>query len=235
MDEIKETILKHNEKYNLRFIKKTHQYFIQNNLELISVTKKKELYFPFEKDKISRELALKNFSSQEEILSNWSLLAEYGSYIHDLADKYVNNLPLTKIELNQINHIINFFKENSNFEIIASEIKIFSLKYKIAGTIDLILRDKNNNKIYTLDWKTSQKEIEKNDIWQMAKYPFKTIPNNKFYQYSLQIWVYNLILKEEYGIEVYDSLIIHLKNDSNSYRLIIALNMEYEGLIFLKL
>jgi len=63
----------------------------------------------------------------------------------------------------------------------------------------------------------------------MAKRPFNTIPKNKFYQYSLQIWTYNTILKEEYGIQIWDSLVIHLKNDYKSYVKIEPITMLYEA------
>ena len=58
------------------------------------------------------------------------------------------------------------------------------------------------------------------------------IPNNKFYKYSLQLAVYMLILKEEYGIEIYDAFMVHLRNDG-SYLKIEPIGMLYEGQMLL--
>lgn len=202
MNSIKQKILTHNKNNNLKFIEETHKYFIDNNLELISVTTKKQKYFPFKKEHVSREVAERNWTSEDEVLEEWNILAKNGSYIHKLAEKYCNKEQLSQDELNKIQHVIKYFKEHPEYEIIGTEIKIFSRKYQVAGTIDLIIKDNFTGRLFTIDWKTSRKEINKNDVWEMAKSPFQNLPNNKFYQYSIQIWTYNTILKEEYNIEI---------------------------------
>lgn len=228
MNSILNKILTHNKENNLEFIEETHKYYV-NKKEFISVTTKIGKYFPFKVDEVSRKVAEKNWTTEDEIKENWSILTKNGSHIHKLAEKYLNKEKLSEFELEKIEHVRNFLKEHEEFEIIASEIQIFSKKYQVAGSIDLIVRNRDTNRLFTIDWKTSNKEINKNDIWEMAKRPFNTIPKNKFYQYSLQIWAYNTILKEEYGIEVWDSLIIHLKNDYKSYVKIEPITMLYEA------
>ena len=235
MNQILKTILERNEKFDLKFEEETHKYFILNNIELISTTTKLNKYFPFNREKISREVAERNWVCEDEVLDEWEILAKNGSYLHLLAERYANGKKLSEENLKHINHIIKFFKENPNYEVLGTEIKIFSKKYSIAGTIDLLLKEKQTNRIYTLDWKTSRREILKDDIWEMAKKPFEKIPNNKFYKYSLQIWIYNEILKEEYKIDVWDSLIVHLKSDLKTYRIIEPCQMSYEAKEFLNL
>lgn len=228
MSSIKNRIIEHNKLNKLIFKEETHKYFV-NGKEFISVTTKKQKYFPFKVNEVSRTVAERNWTTEDEVKEGWTIIAKNGSYIHELADRYCRKEKLNSEEINKIQHVKKFFGEHPEFEIVASEIQIFSSKYKVAGTIDLILRNTTNNRLYTIDWKTSSKDINKNDIWEMAKTPFKTIPNNKFYQYSLQLWAYNTILKEEYGIQVWDSLIIHLKNDFVSYVEIEPAQMIYEA------
>lgn len=228
MSSIQEKIVRHNEKFKLKFIEESHEYFIEDNKKLLSVTTKISQFFPFNQKKISREVAMKNWTCEDEVLEEWKILRDNGSYIHQLAEKYCKDDKLTEDEKQKIQHVINFFKENLDYEIVASEIQMFSKKYNVAGTVDLIVKDKKNKRLYIVDWKTSRKEIDKNQIFSMAKRPFEHLPNNKFYLYSMQLACYVTILKEEYGIEVWDSYIVHLRYDG-TYSIIEPVNLLYEA------
>lgn len=217
--DIKTKILNHNKDNNLVFNEEEHKYFILENQELSSVTTYLSHFFPFNAKKVAREVAMKNWVTEGEILENWRIARDNGSYIHDLADKYCSGENLKEDELNTISNVIDFFKENSNFNILASEIKIFSKKYNLAGTIDLIVEDKNIKRIYLVDWKTSNKNIDKKQEFSKARGPFSSLPNNKFYSYSAQLSMYSLILKDEYNIDVWDFFVVHLKFDSTFKRL----------------
>jgi hypothetical protein len=218
----------HNNKNNLIFDSANHKYYV-NGEEYESVTQRINRFFVFDVKTVSRTIAEKNWILEEDVINHWTYLRNKGSMIHDLAEKYCRGLVLTVSEEKLIKHIISFFND-TGYEVIATEKKIFSNKYKIAGTIDLIL--KIDNKLYILDWKTSKKDINNNSYFQMAKPPFNEIPNNKFHIYSLQLSTYMSILKVEYGIEVWDSLIVHLKDDG-SYLIIEPLNMLDESRVLL--
>lgn len=231
--QIKEKILNHNQKFNLIFLEEEHKYFIEENLELESVTTRISRYFPFNQKKVSRDVAMRNWTTEEEVLDEWEVLRNNGSYVHDLADKFCTNQKLDDRELEVIKNVKQFFEDHKDYEIVASEIRIFSKKFGVAGTVDIILREKSTDRIYLLDWKTSRKEISKNDIFSMAKEPFETLPNNKFNIYSLQLSVYSKILEEEYGIVVWDSFIVHLKMDG-TYKVITPMNLFYEAQMLLE-
>ncbi|MFT4260853.1 MAG: PD-(D/E)XK nuclease family protein [Candidatus Woesearchaeota archaeon] len=210
----------HNKKNNLSFDAKHHKYFV-NGVEFKSVTKTLSKYFPFEREKIADELAKRNSVSKKEILRSWDEVKDNGSLVHDLIDGYLKNKELSSDELIKIKPAIDFLKEN-NYEILASEIRVFSSKFKVAGTIDLLVKDSKGN-ILIFDWKTNKKNIDKKEVFEMAKHPFSEFPNNKFYLYSMQLSFYSLILKEEYGIEVYDCFLIHL---SDTFKVIDILNLK---------
>jgi len=149
MNSILSKILAHNKENNLEFIEESHKYYV-NKKEFISVTTKIGKYFPFKVDEISRKVAEKNWTTEDEVKETWDLLAKNGSHIHKLAEKYLNKEKLSKFELEKIEHVINFLEEHEQFEIIASEIQVFSKKYQVAGSIDLIVRDRNTNRLYTI-------------------------------------------------------------------------------------
>jgi hypothetical protein len=226
--DIEKAITAHNKINRLVFDAKRHKYYVKGE-EYESVTQRINRFFVFDAQKTLRIIAEKNWVLEEDVMNHWNHLRDRGSMIHELAENYCRGLVLNEEEREIVKHVIAFL-EDSDYEIIATEKKIFSKKYKIAGTIDLIL--KTGDRIYLLDWKTSKKEIKSNSYFQMAKPPFNEIPNNKFHVYSLQLATYIEILKEEYNVDVWDSLIVHLKDDG-SYLLVEPLTMLEEAKILL--
>ncbi|MCB9362148.1 PD-(D/E)XK nuclease family protein [Candidatus Woesearchaeota archaeon] len=228
MDGVKASIESHNRKNKLRFDPESHTYAIKNNQVLPSVTERISSYFPFDLSRASRMVAEKQGVYQDEVLEYWEYLRNAGTRVHELAERYCSNQDISPQELEYIRHVRDFFKEHPEFEIIDAEVKIFSQKFLTAGTIDLIYRNRGNGRLHILDWKTSQKEITKNSHFNTGKSPFSHIPNNKFHIYSLQLAAYMHILKEEYGIEIWDSMIVHLKDDQ-TYTKIEPMNLLCEA------
>lgn len=217
LKEIKKKILEKNSKYNLVFNEEKHIYKITSNdvdIELPSVTTLISRYFPFRKKKIAQIVADKNWTTSNDVINYWSSLSDFGTYIHLIVEKYCNGEKLSLHDESMLDGLKKFFEDYNYFEIIAVELRLFSLKYHTAGTIDLLVKDKRNNRLITIDWKTSKKSISRKEVYGFGLKPFNYIESGKFFIYSLQVWGYNLILKEEYGIEIYDSLIVRLLPDS---------------------
>ena len=212
-------ILEHNKKCNLQFDEKNHIYTIDGDIELESVTTKLKDFFPFDAEKVAMKVADFKGIPYEMVLEDWKRIRENGTHTHLLAERLCNGNKLCAEELSKVKHVVQFLEDHPHFKILGCEVIIFSKKYKVAGTVDIMLLNKDNNKLYILDWKTSSKEIEKDQYWEMAKGVLSDIPHNKFHNYSMQISIYMMILKEEYGIEVYNGLLVHLR-DNMTYRVI---------------
>lgn len=225
VEDIAHKIIKHNNECNLKFVEDTHSYFLGDE-KLVSVTEKIGKFFPFNAKKVAREVALRDWVCEEEVLYGWDALRENGSYVHMLAEKFCKGEELSSKEKEVIKNVINFFEENPELEIIASEIKVFSSKWKIAGTIDLIV--KKDDKLYVVDWKTSKKEIDRKTVFSYGLGIFSNMPNNKYNIYSLQLSVYSRILFDEYGIEIWDSYFVHLRANG-SYRKCDRIVLDYEA------
>ena len=91
---------------------------------------------------------------------------------------------------------------------IGSEIRVFSTKWKLAGTLDqLYLYD---GAIIMGDWKTN-KQIKTDKDWCFGKMlsPFNNLKDNELNKYSLQISIYRLML-EEAGIICDYGFICHI-------------------------
>jgi CRISPR/Cas system-associated exonuclease Cas4 (RecB family) len=220
---ILEKISRHNKENNLEFNKEEHKYFV-NGVEFQSVTKFLKNFFPFDRKRIARQIAEKTFTTEDEILESWDKVKDNGAFVHDLIDKFCKKQELSKEELNKLQGVLKFFKEN-NYEIITSEIKVFSTKLKLAGTIDLIAMDKLGN-LFIIDWKTNRKFIDKKEVFEMARKPLEEFSNNKFYQYSFQLSLYRLILEYEYKINIYDSFLVQINEED--YQIINTLDLTYD-------
>jgi len=212
-------IKRRNKKCGLHFDEKKHKYTIKSGVELESVTTRLEQFFPFDAKQIANKLSEMRGTPARLILKDWKRMRDNGTKVHKLAEKYCNGKKLRRQELEQIKHVTQFLEEHPQFEILGSEIMVFSEKFKIAGTVDLVLRHKDKDKIHILDWKMSNKEIDKDLHWENAKGLLCELPHNKFHQYSMQVAVYMAILKHDYSIEPYDAMVVHLRNDM-SYRVI---------------
>ncbi len=88
-----------------------------------------------------------------------------------------------------------------------TEWRIFSEKFRIAGTLDFLGFKDGIYEIY--DWKRSCKLVDrqghvvKDDPYgKHGKYPIEHIPDTVYYHYAIQVSLYRYILEKEYGINV---------------------------------
>jgi hypothetical protein len=105
---------------------------------------------------------------------------------------------------------------------LTSELKIFSRKWRLAGTIDqpLLFWDEKMQKVFLIigDWKTNGDF--KHDDHPKGKYkkllrPFSHLWENQHNEYSIQISLYRLILEDEVGIDTESGFLCHIGPDSD--------------------
>jgi hypothetical protein len=190
----------------------THTYSIRNTRQkLISVTKMIQRFFPvFDADAVSIKCAGKGKyvgMSPYEIRQAWSLkanlAADDGTIMHDYCDAMIKNaeykLPndasdrakkLVHVATRAIMQLIE------RFEFVDSEKIVFSPTLKCAGRIDLLMKDQNSGDILLLDWKQNE-EIKKSNVWEYGFNPISHIQACNFNEYSLQLNIYQQILKKE--------------------------------------
>ena len=95
-----------------------------------------------------------------------SRAAARGTLIHENCENYLQGKPLTFSmfqveEKRMFNHLLPVL--NSITEVHAMETKLYSDKFRCAGTVDLICRDTSGS-LMILDWKTSGRYKDKEDI-----------------------------------------------------------------------
>ena len=98
-----------------------------------------------------------------------------------------------------------------------SELKVFSKKWRLAGTIDqpFLMWDEKQQKVLFLigDWKTN-KEFRSDDHpkgrYKKLLHPFSHLWENHLNEYSIQVSLYRLILEDEIGLETNGGFLCHI-------------------------
>ncbi len=200
------------------FEPKNHIY-TYNGEPFISVTRFiQQFHKPFDQDYWSKKKATEKGVPQDLILSEWKKLNDYANevgtdthqWIEDYFNKVWRQIP-TNLDLlhriNKFNHI--YAKQLYKLEPLKFEVRVFSKKWKIAGMIDSLFLYRG--RIYILDWKTNKRF----DTDENVKYKEPLLPPfNDYYkthlsEYSIQISLYALILRE-WGFDVAGGYLVHI-------------------------
>lgn len=207
----------------LNFDPEKHIYDYDGQV-LTSVTSFLKQWFPFDKDGIASMCARRRKTTKEAILQEWTEKANFGTYIHALAEKYANGEELTNTEEQEISHVITFFEE-TKLKPFLSEAIVWSTTLGIAGTIDLIAEDEKGD-FWIVDWKTSSQITISGEP---CSWPLQNLNNANFYSYSLQLNVYKFLLENEFGFagKIAGMLIIQLM-PNKTYKKIAAEELQAE-------
>jgi ATP-dependent exoDNAse (exonuclease V) beta subunit len=195
-----------------------HRYTYEGK-PFISVTRFiQQFHKPFEQDYWAKKKAEERGVEVEEILREWKKLNDYanevGTDTHQWIEDYFNKIwkPLPS-NLDVIHRINKFNKIHATqlhkLEPLKFEVRVFSKKWKIAGMIDALFIYRG--KIYILDYKTN-KEFTTNDSLKYKEPllpPFQDYYKNHLTEYSIQISMYALILRE-WGFDVVGGYLVHI-------------------------
>ena len=148
-----------------------------------------------------------------------------GNKVHKWIEDFWTNmeadLPEDPDVLSRVEKFLEIYESKfKNLLPLKSELKIFSKKWRLAGTIDqpFLMWDSKKNKAIILigDWKTN-KEF-KDDNHPKGRYkkllrPFNTLFENHHNEYSIQISIYRIILEDVLGIETESGFLVHIGPD----------------------
>lgn len=151
-----------------------------------------------------------------DILAEWAEAGATGTLVHNQLEDYIRGIPLAKGEElhKKAGHgiaYVNQLKQMYPDIVLLPEIRIYSEYYRVAGTIDLLAYLPSLKAWAMIDWKTN-KAISKNSFGgKVGKIPAtQYLPDANYSHYSLQLQIYELILRAEYGIDVQTRTIVHL-------------------------
>lgn len=206
-----------------------HKYTL-NGEHFISVTQFiSKFHKPFESDYWAAIKAEQAGITKEEMLLEWKKLNDraniIGSATHDWIENYFKQkfqqLPTDPDIIDRINKFnIAYSKWLHKLTPIKFEQRIFSEKWKIAGMMDALFE--YNGNVFILDWKTNKAfthdEHEKGKFEKLL-YPFDSYWKNHLNEYSIQVSLYKLILRE-IGINIKACYLIYIgpNNEAEMYK-----------------
>jgi len=197
-----------------------HQHkYTYHNKEYTSVTRFiSRFHVEFDSDYWSKEKASQEGISQEEILLRWKLTNDrsnqIGTSVHFWIENYYNKvyqeLPTDIDIIDRINKFnISYAKYLYKLTPIKFEQRIFSKKWNIAGTIDSIFL--YHGKLFIVDYKTN-KDFTTDENLKFRDFllpPFNNLYKTHLNEYSIQVSLYILILRE-YGFDIGGGYLLHI-------------------------
>lgn len=201
----------------LKFDEETHTYKLGKR-KLKSVTEWISTYFPkFDEDAISDKVAKKRKIPQEDVLQEWKDIRDMGTKIHkEIEDWIVEGKEPTEEKAIKAVDWATSSIEWFDYPIKASEIQIYSEKWGLAGTIDLLMVKQDaytKQRAILVDWKTNA-QIRTQNPYELTETdgPLAFLHNSSLVKYMLQLSTYALILEEEYDTIVDKLMIVHLRD-----------------------
>ena len=181
----------------------SHTYKLLNSkIEFNSVTEFINTFFnPFDEKKIAKKLSghgKYHNMSLEDILLDWEKRRNRGTIVHKEIENFLNSNLEHEHQLDpKSKQAIIFLKKKclNKDNLLFSEVKICSEELQLAGTIDLMIYSKKNNKIYLIDWKTNI-DIKKKGYNKGTCFPTNSIDDCSFNRYTLQLSMYLYILEK---------------------------------------
>lgn len=217
-----------------------HVYETENCKDFTSCTTFIGEYFEeFDTDTVSARYAKKHGMRQADVIQMWDdkkdKACHLGTRVHYYCERSMEGLERPIAENDDEKDLFHVgelavSRLKAKYEFVGTEQIVFSNKYKLAGMIDLLMRDPVNGDLLILDWKTNRK-ITTENRWQSGLGPIKHLEDTSFNHYSLQLSLYKRLMKEEgYFDNVGDIRLglIHLTHDKPVWIKVHALDYEID-------
>ena len=154
---------------------------------------------------ITKRCALREGITPEALRERWREKANrstsFGTKIHEtvedvLKGDMLRNKPNDEKEKRTMDSAVKLAKLIlENMDVIGIEKIVFDSDIRIAGTMDLFARSRKNGRLWILDHKTNE-HIDTYNKWnKFALEPITNIADTNYFQYALQLNLYENILK----------------------------------------
>jgi len=220
-------------KNDITLDQENHKYILDSSPEFkfSSVTEFIHFFFEkFDQEKVATKLINTNpkYSGKtlNEVLKEWGKGAERGTIVHNELEMFVKENIAPKHQMSITGARWLKEKQKNEHNTFFSEVIVYSKELGIAGTIDLLVYNSEQNMYHLVDWKTN-KRIDKNSFRNKKGILSSSqhLDDCNFVHYSLQLSFYRYILERYYGLEVGSQTLFHLK-ENDTYEIF---NVEYKS------
>jgi len=211
--------------WSITFTEADHAYTDQIGRRYESVTTAIHRHFPeFDEQAAATRVATRDNRTEIDVLAEWARkrdeASDYGTRVHEYTEQLLRNEkphePTTEREAAAFACATKAASGLASlYEFLGAEVVIFDPMHCVAGTIDLLMRNRSTGAIALLDWKTNQ--IIRTD-------PFKGetglgicahLPNTNLTHYTLQLSTYQELCEDmelfPAGTQ-YERALIHIPN-----------------------
>jgi hypothetical protein len=213
---------------NFIFEEEAHTYHYKGIKYESVTTYIKRFKETFDKDYWSKRKAQERGVDVSFVLAEWQGKADeandLGTKVHKWIEDFWNGdaRELTTEDdprlVERIDKFLDLYeKKFKNLVPLPSELKIFSKKWRLAGTIDqpFLMWDVKQKKILFLigDWKTNKEfryDEHPKGKYKKLLHPFTHLWANHLNEYSIQVSLYRLILEDEIGLETHGGFLCHI-------------------------
>lgn len=192
----------------ITFVEEDHSYVDTRGVTYTSVTSfiHDDLFPKFDTETNAARVAARKKCSVETIKKQWQdkcdTASAYGTRVHAYAEAMLRGweLPAPQDEQDKesFEAVARFVEKTllPDNTFVASEKIVFSPKYRLAGTVDLLVKDKSG-RLFILDWKTNQKLKMDNVYGQYGLGELSHLPDCNYSHYCAQLNIYRRIMEEE--------------------------------------
>ncbi len=201
------TVMHHPTGKLIEFHQRNHRYICAGK-PLRSVSQVLNNMFPFDSERVSKIVAQKQSRTQAEVLNDWRLSAVLGKNVHSYIESLLLRRPVPTSFAETQGKEEQFFPVAKNaverflehYEVIQVEQIIGSPSWGLAGTIDILARNRRTGGFLIGDWKTSS-ATKSNFRYSLfddpCPAPVRHLANNKTNRYAMQILLYGEMLRRE--------------------------------------
>lgn len=220
-----------------------HIYYVDEKPVGISVTSIVHKYFgKFDADLIiSRMMRGKNWASSkyfgmtsDEIKKMWSDAGNdathHGTIMHKAIEYFYNDQVVEDEKDTRTPEYTQFekFHDDHRYKLkpYRTEWMVFNEEHDIAGSIDMVFENLDDNTLSIYDWKRS-KEI-KTTNYSKGVGVMKSFADCNYVQYSLQLNIYKYILEKKYDKFIRDMFLVVMHPNQTAYMKYEVLDLQQE-------
>lgn len=213
-------------KNDISLDQENHKYILESNpnFKFSSVTEFIHHFFEkFDQEKVARKLINTHpkYSGKtvDEVIKEWGKGAERGTIVHNELEMFIKEKipPTHQMSVTGVQWVKE--KQKNPHNTFYSEVIVYSKELGIAGTIDVLVYNSEQDMYHLVDWKTN-KRIDKKSFRKKRGLlsSSRHLEDCNFNHYSLQLTFYRYILERFYGLEIGSQTLFHLK-ENNQYEI----------------
>ena len=169
-----------------------------------------------------------------EIMAQWERSGQVarcrGTLLHFHAEMHANGYQIEPPHSKEFSQAMALFRnlvDDLELQPYRTEMSVFHCGLRLAGQIDLLMRNPTTGEIVVVDWKRAR-EVKFQNSFGHLQYPLQHLPDANGWLYCLQVNLYGYMLESEYEMTVGGHYLAVVHPDYERGRLIACPNMKRE-------